>query len=752
MAGRIQKDSCISAASSRSQSTESGESEWEETNCETDLTDLTDLVDDSDADPVNSDGRAAISSNWLFSDNIRPPEYYQALVDEPDKSGDAQQQYSEGSTVLLDGIEDHWFRFARYIQRDPQKILQSLSLNILESFFDWRLSQRIGKGGRRLRGTKIKNSLSTYWKVFRLVYERATDKKISGEITRGMHKVLRKLAQKHGLKSQGREKACMYIEDLTEVLRTNLTTTEKRYQHGRLRIQLQLYLQLAGFTANRPGAVLELRYRHIRVSVLRDQKGGPNKILLEFTFEFTKSFLGVKDINTFPIPERMYDQSFTFSPHAILLGLIFNDRAFAAPSLTSPEKLSALQIEPGYNQLPLPLKPEMDDIPIFRRVIKKSNGFDISPSKPMTYSVLRSSMVRLGQITGFKQVTRPYVLRYGAGKAFNENGILVLIAAKGSVSEALQNLMMDHANIRTFQKNYLHRRVTADTAAIVREVEPQESVMRSACNMSRWIDPNRPWKLTGEQAESVNDDSVVRSLVERKMRLRQRASRRLKGSPTPNLEYNTLKRRIANEKARLRAALLKEIQERYESEQPVRVIERQLAGVKVKREPKTDSYFSNDTLPEQRRLIETMILRPPQPTLKEEAVRRNDAINAVIAYCEIQEGDMYGSRKRSGGRPKDISVTKEYTLSQSKVLERAKEVVFQKRPTICFVCLGNKTLPLNVRVYSYSRPGDLSKHFKRKHLLNIQEGESLECRLCKIPLVHKMDFQRHAVQVHGTVS
>jgi len=30
--------------------------------------------------------------------------------------------------------------------------------------------------------------------------------------------------------------------------------------------------------------------------MLRNQGGGPNQILLEFTFEFTKDFLGAKDV------------------------------------------------------------------------------------------------------------------------------------------------------------------------------------------------------------------------------------------------------------------------------------------------------------------------------------------------------------------------------------------------------------------------------------------------------------------------
>ena len=107
----------------------------------------------------------------------------------------------------------------------------------------------------------------------------------------------------------------------------------------------------------------------------------------------------------------------------ILLGLIFDNQAFAAPSLTSPERLSELDIEPGRNQLSLPLNPELDNIPVFRQAIKTLYGWALSPTRPLTYSVLWSSMKKLGQITGFKQITRPYALRYGAGKAFNENGI-----------------------------------------------------------------------------------------------------------------------------------------------------------------------------------------------------------------------------------------------------------------------------------------------------------------------------------------
>jgi hypothetical protein len=60
------------------------------------------------------------------------------------------------------------------------------------------------------------------------------------------------------------------------------------------------------------------------------------------------------------------------------------------------------------------------------------------------------------------------------------------------VSDALQLMMLQHAKMETYIKHYLPRRVTADTRAIVSGMEPQHDLMRAACRMLRWIDPDRP--------------------------------------------------------------------------------------------------------------------------------------------------------------------------------------------------------------------------------------------------------------------
>ena len=107
--------------------------------------------------------------------------------------------------------------------------------------------------------------------------------------------VLRKLAKKYELSTQQAEKPTVDIDDLAELLQTNLTMTEKMYTHGQLRIDVHILLLLGLTTGQRPEALLKLRYRDLIVTLLRDPAGGRHRVLLEFTFEFTKEFLGKKD-------------------------------------------------------------------------------------------------------------------------------------------------------------------------------------------------------------------------------------------------------------------------------------------------------------------------------------------------------------------------------------------------------------------------------------------------------------------------
>jgi len=325
----------------------------------------------------------------------------------------------------------------------------------------------------------------------------------------------------------------------------------------------------------------------------------------------------------------------------------------------------------------------------------------------------------------------------------------------GDVSDALQNMMMQHAKIDTFIKHYLRRTITADTRAIVSGYEPQRDLMRAACRMTRWIDPDRPQELTLEESLSVNQDPVICRLVA----AREKWKRRFQGTATQQPEYRIIGQAIFNTRQRLRAALLKYVQERWDLEHPVDEIERQLSGLKLSQDVKSTLDQNDEMPPLQKRLAET-VMTLPGTTIEEEFRRRNAAIDAVAAYCHFQEGGAAAlPRKRSSTQrtspipSKEVSPQLAAALAEKQALSDAMLLVFtEKRTTTCFLCLGEQSLPFEKRTYKFASPGDLTKHFKRKHLAHVKEGDRLQCKVCRMGLQHKQHLQNHAESIHGTVS
>jgi hypothetical protein len=267
--------------------------------------------------------------------------------------------------------------------------------------------------------------------------------------------------------------------------------------------------------------------------------------------------------------------------------------------------------------------------------------------------------------------------------------------------------------------------------------------MRAACTMSRSIDRRRPRRLTQDQAASVNDHPSVRSLLSQRDRLKRKCP-----GVTRHPKYKALTSKINQERQHQRRALLQDVKERWEFEQPVRDVERQLAGLEVTDDPE---LLDEAMLPLQRQLAD-LILSQPGTTVEEEKERRNRAICAVARYCGIEEGGM--NPVRAGSRRMNTpSPVKSCLEPDKQAFESAKVSVYkEKRPKVCFLCLGNEELPLAQRIYSFGTPGDLSKHFGRKHLKHIKDGTDVSCNLCKVHLAHKSHLQRHAEDVHGTVS
>jgi hypothetical protein len=273
--------------------------------------------------------------------------------------------------------------------------------------------------------------------------------------------------------------------------------------------------------------------------------------------------------------------------------------------------------------------------------------------------------------------------------------------------------------------------------------------MRFACSMSRSIDPRRPRKLSKKQSASINSLPCIIKL-DRRMKKLSAAIRDGEGDSEGGEKYQKALRRIRSEKQRQRRLLVARLLDRYKKEQPVIDSERQLAGLVVDEDTRGALERSDHMTPEHLHLIDA-ILTLPETSPENEYRRRIAAINAIAAYCGVEEGAP--SRFIPRGRPfKDDSPPVVKVEGQSTALSRAiLSIKTDKRPTICFVCLGNPSLLLRDRVASYVNPGSLTRHFIRKHVKKLQDGECIDCRICGIQLEDRVSLLVHAERFHGTV-
>ncbi len=260
--------------------------------------------------------------------------------------------------------------------------------------------------------------------------------------------------------------------------------------------------------------------------------------------------------------------------------------------------------------------------------------------------------------------------------------------------------------------------------------------------------------MTTEQSASINDLLCIVKLAQRTGKL----SGAPEGSPGEE-KYLEACRRLRNEKQRQRRLLLLEIVDRFKKEQPVIDSERQLSG-KVVNEDTCGALERSDEMTPEHLLLINAILTLPETSLERECQRRIAAIHAVTAYCGVEEGQPCGRGRR--GRPpkgKTFSVVRAadqphsaVNIALSQAISSVKTDKTDKRPTICFLCLGNPALPIRERVVSFATPGSLSRHFLRKHVRKLQDWEHIDCRICDMRLEHRQHLQNHAERFHGTVS
>lgn len=410
------------------------------------------------------------------------------------------------------------------------------------------------------------------------------------------------------------------------------------------------------------------------------------------------------------------------------------------------ERLRSLFVQGDRQQMPLPLKPEVEEYYIFCKTEVVNGRPVLRWDQPMAEATMSARLRNLGEIHGWLHSMFAHRMRYGGGKMLNNSD---------AVSEAQQNLIMKHAETRTFLNHYLPRHIDTDMQSVMNGRESNKSLMRAITRMSRWIDKRRPRHLTTEQRASLREHpeyvEVVRRLDEQAEACNHDPSEQMRS------RRDQLAREKLNTFGRLERALRQKVRKEFDRRQANIDIERQLSGAAIDDEEAKEVLRTDRMMPEQINLLEKLLTWPTSSSLEAEWQRRNVAVFAISRYCcHLEGGPLRGRRKRPAPsdesdeeqtsmevRPiKTASVSPEVPQEEL-LLQKAENYIRKaKKPRRCFQCYADTQLPIYRRTQKYSEYKSTLRHFRKKHL------KDRRCHMCSEDLLHEMHLRRHAEDVH----
>ncbi|KAL2272538.1 hypothetical protein FJTKL_06333 [Diaporthe vaccinii] len=697
--------------------------------------------------PVREHSPGSDSDGW-YDGNRAPPEFYQQSMQQFDENHFKRKHYSKGTLKLIANCENYWLSFCTKVlhKHDWVQCIVGLNFMVVYHFLWWYLNQKTGKKGQRKRPVSKLSSLITFWCCFRLFYERHTTKKIDDVLPRGViHNALIDLSTKFGLGRDKRENRSMTLDDLKLHIETTLRTTNKDFKLGELRILAVLFLLLLAPQGSRPQSILNVRFRHIDVLLIRDpdNRRGPPRLTIRLRLEGTKTYRGSKAVKTFLVPEIIYDPSLLLSPHVFLLAILIHNRAFKTDRLNEePHRISTLRIHPDANELRLVLRDDIKDMPLFRRSIKTITGYEMSSTAAITQAMTGKWIQSVGKLLGFEHNTIAYNLRYFAGNSLDQSV---------NVSSALRDLIMDHApNSETFQRHYLNRNVCADLWAIHRNQNPQTALITQATSHGGSRDSRRVITLSEDQINQVRRDPRYQQLSAEIEGLVKSGARR---SSTARKDLTRKRKNLFD---KLKARKLQEVKRQWTELQALQDIERQLQGQDfsaVMHKPMESPM--NDV---QRRMFESLTA-PLEGDLEAQFRRRTRAIEALVAYCGEEE--PLRTQVTEARRPPPPPEVSAQHLSPKEQLRQIHESVLVKlmgnRIRRCFLCttracsLGPSHSRFDELCREFYDEHVLARHFSSVHLDEIAQDQGFVCPHpdCLVPLDDKDHLRLHAHMVHG---
>ncbi|OJJ32583.1 hypothetical protein ASPWEDRAFT_158591 [Aspergillus wentii DTO 134E9] len=521
---------------------------------------------------------SSLNSRPTFSSSEQ--EDWLAKEDRIDVNKVRQRTYSDNSEKGQDWVWTLWCRFCEETKREPTELMvqDNLSIATLYNFWDYTLE-------KRRKHIEAASTLQTYWNIWTTERRKRTDRSLPSAIKDGMIGVRDQLVRKYDLRTDSKQRPHARSEDVFELQMTLWMTGGEPWDP----LQLAVFMLLAGPTAHRRTALLTLRHCDIFLTLLPDPSSQDwPQMVVEIQPDKTKRYRSRKKRTPkIALLEVPGETCLFLCPKTFLLGLLLRKGAFRHMGIVSAEQLDNLRIPPDARELPLKLAdPE-------------SLLFD------MTQDMLDSYLERLGELTGYDHRVTSKWFRRGAGEAVNSST---------EISEAQQNLLMQHRTGTVYQDNYAPDHLPGDVYSAWRGQAPQREIVRMTSGQSRTIRKDRPVDLTDAQkAEAMNDPDVQRHL---KRWLACKASLRVEYGSFSRAEGTKHYQEALQQRNKYHTAIRvakkakkREVRALFNEEQPVADVWRQVHGLPFKA---ASQQISNTICPEQCRAFELVFRFAPE--------------------------------------------------------------------------------------------------------------------------------------------
>ena len=111
------------------------------------------------------------------------------------------------------------------------------------------------------------------------------------------------------------------------------------------------------------------------------------------------------------------DDNLALCPISHFLALAFADDAFESSEIRSSEDIYRIFVPCHRNSYQIKWKPQILDIPVFRRTDRNRLGVCISSDRALQYDAFNQGCQRLGRDAGLEDPFTPYCIRRGVANA-----------------------------------------------------------------------------------------------------------------------------------------------------------------------------------------------------------------------------------------------------------------------------------------------------------------------------------------------